>query len=166
MDTQPSFDRLSLINTHLEHEKRDYKLSQLRVIDEQLQCNEGNTMRVCLGDFNICSNHTFESRYRDGDRLYNILEDLMTANGMEHDLIKDDERTFRVTEKEPNAAYDHVFVNQKMKDAVVSTQIVDYSDTENDVVASDHYGLLVTVDMNTKMKSRIWCAGAAGFDMH
>eukprot|EP01083_Nonionella_stella_P308906 1091912_1 len=136
--------KINIINTHLEHANRDYILGQLNVLKHQV--NNTDTFNVCLGDFNICSNHTFQENYSTSHRLYDILSNVMTERGLPYDLFNNEERTFRITKEEPSASYDHMFVNQELKNKIVSTHLLDYHDTN--LVASDHYGLLVHIDQS------------------
>ena len=139
-------DTLQIINTHLEHSNRDYKLKQLDVIKETINNddNGNDKYRMCLGDFNICSRHTFENDYQRPKRLYDILETIMSDNGLKYDLFNGVERTFRKTKEEPHSCWDHIFVNQNVKSIVDGTYVMDYSD--DDLNMSDHYGLLVEMD--------------------
>ena len=141
-------DTLHLINTHLEHRNRDFKLKQLDVLNNEIKGGDSDKYRICLGDFNVCSRYTFEDDYEKPDRLYDILENMMKENDLKYDLYNGVERTFRMTKEEPNACYDHVFVNKSVKDIVDGTYIMDYSDDNTDLVMSDHYGLLTEIDQN------------------
>eukprot|EP01084_Bolivina_argentea_P152726 266360_1 len=140
-------EKITIINTHLEHSNRNYKLKQLETLSTQINCDKSK-YRICLGDFNICSRHTFEEEYESPNRLYDILSDSMNEKGLKYDLFNDVERTFRVTDKEPNSCYDHIFVDESVARMITATYIKDYHDKKNDIVMSDHYGLMIDIKQN------------------
>ena len=110
---------------------------------ERIDINDDNTYcyKLCLGDFNVCSNFSF------GDNGYNILCDEMTILGLNTDLYNNTKRTYcKKMIRVGTQSLDHMFVDDKLKEYVKKCQVVDYRNDER--IASDHLGLLTTFQFN------------------
>lgn len=177
MENMENKDKLVVFNTHFEHAIRKHKLGQIdeicdawRRYDGSININSSDNSgsknddndkdscsgnggsfgnRLCLGDFNICSNDSFEEEILSkSDRLYSILTNKFSSKdiGLNNDATIDYQfgQTFRSTKKEPNASYDHIFYNDYVKQWMTKSEIKDYKD--GDIVMSDHFGIMSHFD--------------------
>ena len=162
-DNENQETEMMVVNTHFENIVAKYKIDQMNevadVIKEYRSENDidGNDDNVCLlscGDFNICSNGTWELKIPKKQRLYQKLCDTFAKNGLNYDCVNEleisgIERTFRQTKVDYQASYDHVFMTEKLKEMIVKTQVQDYK--QGDTVMSDHYGILVKFQRNKQV---------------
>eukprot|EP01083_Nonionella_stella_P295432 1004116_1 len=138
-------DQLLVVNTHFENAVRPAKLSEIEdlahCLNTKLNCN-GIKYVIVMGDFNICSNDSWELNIDKEKRLYRTLSDtLRDVCGLQYDLFRDCQRSFRyeLTER-PNAVYDHMFVNENLHKTTVQQEVKDW--VENGLAMSDHFGLM------------------------
>eukprot|EP00483_Globobulimina_turgida_P010529 UN10550 len=138
-----------LVNTHFENKDKKTKQHSINslctYLKNHLKCNNANYV-LCCGDFNICSNGTWELHIKNKEnRLYYTLsKQLSDSCGLHHDLCVGQMRTMRKSSTDKNAIYDHLFVNDNLNAIHVKTQVVDWK--QNNVVVSDHYGVMAYFD--------------------
>lgn len=110
--------------------------------------NQPTDKNYCMvtGDFNICSHGTWEQHLAKEDQLYTALTNSMARCGLVTDLFLNVDRTFRqnITEMDVDSCYDHAFVNDLLKNNIVSAKIVDKQNEDKSLFVSDHYGLAIT----------------------
>lgn len=173
---------ITVVNTHLEPFNTNYKRLQIAelcnhvtnciqdskdsVIVRNSNINVENNgvndgfKAVCMGDFNICSNFSWDSHVPMHQRLYFQLENTMKQIGMNFDLFKGYSNTYRdmseykskkckirksksKRKKKGSETIDHMFVSDEMKKNVILQETVDYKNN-NGCIMSDHLGLYVS----------------------
>ena len=138
-------DKLLIVNTHFESGIRKCKLGAIQELSDYLRNNIANydeiKYKLCTGDFNICSNWTWENNINDKDkRLYSILSKTLNEKcGLTFDIFNGFERSYRQTKVDKSATYDHMFINDNLKMLLSNQEIKDWK--KNKLVVSDHYGL-------------------------
>merc|ERR1719150_964649 len=121
---------------------------------DQLRCDDIKYITV-MGDFNICSNGSWEESLSKDQRLYTILSSKLSEQcNLNHDIFGQENRSFRYELKErPNAMYDHMFVTNALKTVNTNALIKDWK--ERDTVVSDHFGLLAEFNLPTNTNALI-----------
>ena len=139
-------DKILVVNTHFENAIRKSKLGSIKELSNYLANNlaDYNAIKyvMTMGDFNICSNWTWQMHIKDKDqRLYSILSKTLKEEcGLDFDIFNGFERSYRQTPVDKSATYDHMFINQNLKKLLKHQEIKDWKD--NNLVMSDHYGLM------------------------
>ncbi|ETO14860.1 hypothetical protein RFI_22505 [Reticulomyxa filosa] len=135
---------LHIINTHLETTNCQAKLGQINAIKQYVltrikakDIDLGRDHLLIAGDFNICSNYTWDSHLHVSERMYTILCENMKEIGLGDDLFANAKKTFWYNNSDESL--DHMFVSGKLFSKIKHKEVVDYKDNVRHV--SDHLGL-------------------------
>eukprot|EP01084_Bolivina_argentea_P190777 327740_1 len=130
--------QLTLINTHLEHKDGGRIFRQIgEIVKDKNVVRDDGAFKVCLGDFNICSNGTF------GGDSYSLLSEYMAQIDLNYDLFDNTDRTYSKSfTRKGTESLDHMFVNDKLRQFVDEFKTVDYKDDDNEIMVSDHLALV------------------------